>query len=53
MTTMVPVGDMFTGGVLLGAALFLLIHRSATLASQVTGCLGMHSNIFLLPPKRD
>ncbi len=50
MTTMVPAGDMFTGGVLLGTALFLLIHRSATLASQVTGCLGMHPNIFILPP---
>ena len=53
MTTFVPAGNMFIGGMLLGAALFLLLHRSATLCAQVTGCLGMHSNIFILPPRKE
>ena len=51
MTTMVPAGDMFTASVFCSrAALFLLIHAATTLASQVTGCLGIHPNIFILPP---
>ena len=53
MTTLVPAGDAFTSGILLGVALFLLIHRCATLSAQITGCLGMHPNIFILPPRKE
>lgn len=52
-TTFVPKGDMFTGGILLGATLFILVHRSATLCAQVTGCLGMHPNIFVLHSREE
>ena len=51
LTTLVPKGDAFSSGVLIGAAMFLLIHRVGNLAAQITGCLGLHPNIFLLRPK--
>jgi len=51
LTTRVPLGDAFSSGILLGAALFILIHRVSNLAAQITGCLGLHPNIFLLRPK--
>ncbi|CEF97354.1 CDP-alcohol phosphatidyltransferase [Ostreococcus tauri] len=52
LTTCVPAGNMFLGGILLGATLFILVHRSATLCAQVTGCLGLHPNIFVLRPRQ-
>ena len=52
-TTLVPEGDVFTSGILIGAALFLLLNRAASLSAQITGCLGIHSNIFVLRPKQD
>ena len=51
LTTLVPEGDAFSSGVLIGAAMFLLIHRVGNLAAQITGCLGLHPNIFVLRPK--
>jgi hypothetical protein len=52
-TTLVSEGDVFTSGVLIGAALFILLNRAASLSAQITGCLGLHSNIFVLRPKQD
>lgn len=51
LTTMVPAGDAFTSGMLLGAALFMFLHRGTCLAAQITGCLGIHPNIFLIRPR--
>lgn len=48
LTTLVPAGDAFTSGILIGAALFMLLHRGSALAAQITGCLGMHPNIFVI-----
>jgi len=48
LTTLIPTGHAFLSGTLLGAALFMLLHRATTLCAQITGCLGMHSNIFIL-----
>ena len=51
LTMMVPEGDAFTSGKLLGAALFMFLHRGTCLAAQITWCLGMHPNIFLIRPR--
>ena len=50
-TTVVPAGDAFTSGVLIGTALFVFLHRFSSLAAQITGCLGMHPNIFIIRPR--
>jgi len=52
-TTLVPEGDIFTSGVVIGAALFLLLNRAASLSAQITGCLGIYPNIFVLRPRRE
>jgi len=51
LTTVVPEGDAFVSGMLMGAALFMLLHRGSCLAAQITGCLGMHPNIFIIRPR--
>lgn len=52
-TTVVREGDAFTSGVLIGAAGFMLLHRVTSLAAQITGCLGMHPNIFIIRPREE